>query len=214
MKKVVKDPEIRREELIDIAEELFLTRGYDETPVSEIVKKAQVAQGTFYYYFKSKDEVLDALVDRYLQEFVTHAEELVHKNDMNAVEKLINFFLGGSRFSLGRKQLMMYLHEEKNALLHLKFERRGSFLIIPPLQKVIEQGVKDGLFDTKYPRETALLIVGCMDSLFDVGHFFEKTPEERKRSVEAAFHMMEKVLGARHGCLAEYFLNLEGAYEQ
>jgi AcrR family transcriptional regulator len=59
--RVTKDPEIRRKELMDVAEELFLENGYEETAVSDIVKKAGVAQGTFYYYFKSKETKLDAI---------------------------------------------------------------------------------------------------------------------------------------------------------
>jgi len=212
VKRVVKDPDVRREELIDIAEELFLENGYEETPVSDIVKKAHVAQGTFYYYFKSKDEILDAITDRYLNEFANLVEEQVQRDDINAVEKMINAFKSGSRFSLGRKNLMLYLHEERNALLHLKIERKSFPLIIPLFEKIIEQGVKEGLFDAKYPREAALLILGCQDSLFDIERFSEKNVEEKKRTVEAAFHMIEKVLGAEQGSLAEPFLNMEGLY--
>jgi AcrR family transcriptional regulator len=51
--RVTKDPEIRRKELMDAAEKLFLEHGYEETAVSDIVKKTGVAQGTFYYYFKN-----------------------------------------------------------------------------------------------------------------------------------------------------------------
>ncbi len=212
MKRVVKDPDVRREELIDIAEELFLENGYEETPVSDIVKKAHVAQGTFYYYFKSKDEILDDITDRYLNEFANLVEEQVQRDDINAVEKMINTFKSGSRFSLGRKNLMLYLHEERNALLHIKIERKSFPLIIPLFEKIIEQGVKEGLFDAKYPHEAALLILGCQDSLFDVEHFSEMNVEEKKRTVEAAFHMIEKLLGAEQGSLAEPFLNMEGLY--
>ncbi len=214
MKRVAKDPTVRREELVDIAEELFLENGYEETPVSDIVKKAQVAQGTFYYYFKSKDEILDAIVDRYLDEFVKEAEEQIRRGDINAVEKMINFFKSGSRFSLDRKRLVNYLHEERNALLHLKIEKRGSSLIIPLLTEVIEQGTREGLFKTEYPHEAALLILGCQDSLFNVEHFSKKTVKERKRTVEAAFHIIERVLGAEQGSLAEEFLHMEGMYEK
>ena len=69
MARIVKEPEIRHEELIDISEKLFLKNGYEQTAVSEIVKEANVAQGTFYYYFKSKDDVLNAIIERYNRHF-------------------------------------------------------------------------------------------------------------------------------------------------
>ncbi len=213
MKRVTKDPDVRREELIDVAEELFLKNGYEETPVSDIVKKAQVAQGTFYYYFKSKEDVLDALTDRYLSEFMGCIEKEIERDDINAVEKMISTFKCGSRFSLGRKKLMIYLHEEENSLLHLKLERRNHALIVPLFARIVEQGVRDGLFHVKYPHEVALVMVSCWDSLFDAEHFFAKTAEEKKKTVEAAFCMMERLLGAKEGSLAEPFLTMEGMYE-
>ena len=54
----VKDPETRRSELINAAEELFLANGYEETAVSDIVRKIGVAQGTFYPTSNPRMEVL------------------------------------------------------------------------------------------------------------------------------------------------------------
>lgn len=212
MTRVVKDPDVRREELIDIAEELFLKNGYEETPVSDIVKKAQVAQGTFYYYFKSKDEILDALADRYLREVVTLLEEQIQKDDTTALEKIANILKSLSTFNWNRVKLLGYLHEEKNALLHLKMERKSYPLLIPLFVQIIEQGIKEGLFSTKYPREAALTTIGCMDALLDMEHFFEMDVEERKRTVEAAFYTVERILGAEQGSLAKSFVHMRGLY--
>jgi AcrR family transcriptional regulator len=214
MSRVAKDPVIRREELIDIAEELFLKNGYEETPVSDIVQKADVAQGTFYYYFRSKDEILDALVDRYLEMFATIVTEQIQKDDLTAAEKLINVFKGSSKMSLGKKQLVGYMHEEKNALLHLKAERKSYPVIAPLFAKIIEQGVKEGVFNTAYPFETAKTMMGCWDTLFDLQNFYEMTAEEKIRTVKAAFYIMERLLGAKQGSLAKPFVTMEELFEQ
>ncbi|UCF09236.1 MAG: helix-turn-helix transcriptional regulator, partial [Thermoplasmata archaeon] len=66
--RVVKEPEERREELMDVAEKLIIKKGFEKTTVSDIVKKAKVAQGTFYYYFESKDDVLNAIINRFAVE--------------------------------------------------------------------------------------------------------------------------------------------------
>ena len=47
----------RQKQLLDIALELFATQGYDQTKISDIVNKANVSQGTFYWYFKSKEMI-------------------------------------------------------------------------------------------------------------------------------------------------------------
>ena len=56
-----KPAEIRREELLDAAEQLFLTRGIAATSVDAIVGGADVAKGTFYLHFQSKEHLLAAL---------------------------------------------------------------------------------------------------------------------------------------------------------
>ena len=63
MTRVTKDPEERKKEIMMAAFQLFATKGFQETAVSDIVKKVGVAQGLFYYYFKSKEEVLEAVME-------------------------------------------------------------------------------------------------------------------------------------------------------
>ena len=59
------DSEIRRNEFVDAAEKLFQQNGIVDTTISSIVKEMDVAKGLFYYYFKSKDDVIDAISDKY-----------------------------------------------------------------------------------------------------------------------------------------------------
>lgn len=64
MVRTVKTPEVRRAEILQAASELFQEIGYESTSVDSIVRSAGIAKGTFYYYFKSKDEVLAALAQQ------------------------------------------------------------------------------------------------------------------------------------------------------
>jgi AcrR family transcriptional regulator len=151
---------VRRTELIDIAEQLFIKKGYEHTAVSDIVKKANVAQGTFYYYFKSKEEILDNIIERYIAYSVEGLSKIANEKGPNAVEKLVNYFLFSSSFRKNKLSMMQYLHEERNAHLHLKFERQIPKKTVKPLAKIITQGVKENIFDTKYPEETAKAFIG------------------------------------------------------
>lgn len=60
--KTVKDAELRRQEILMTARELFIKKGYDKTSVNDILKVVDIAKGTFYYYFSSKEEVLEAII--------------------------------------------------------------------------------------------------------------------------------------------------------
>lgn len=71
---------------MNAAEHLFLTKGFLETTVSEIVSQADVAKGTFYHYFKSKDEILEALRERYMTWYLGKIDDaLKEKVDSQAM---------------------------------------------------------------------------------------------------------------------------------
>ena len=64
--RISKKPEERKNEILDNAEKLFGTKGYSKTTINDILLAVGIAKGTFYYYFKSKEEVMDAIVMRFI----------------------------------------------------------------------------------------------------------------------------------------------------
>ena len=70
-----KPAEVRLEELMNAAETLFLEKGFDATTVSDIVKQAGVAKGTYYHYFTAKTDILDALRTRYMDWYIDKVEQ-------------------------------------------------------------------------------------------------------------------------------------------
>ena len=62
--RVVKEAAERRKEILDAAEQLFAAKGYDKTSTNDILEKVGIARGTLYYHFKSKEDILDAVIDR------------------------------------------------------------------------------------------------------------------------------------------------------
>jgi len=74
--RISKEPEERRNEILDTAEMLFFTKGYARTTVNDVLQVIGIAKGTFYYYFKSKEEVMDAVVVRFIDAGVAAARGL------------------------------------------------------------------------------------------------------------------------------------------
>ncbi|MCX7289956.1 TetR/AcrR family transcriptional regulator [Janthinobacterium sp.] len=72
-----KPAEVRLDELMAAAEQLFLDQGVEATTVSDITALAGVAKGTFYHYFPSKHEILAALAARYTARFLASLETAV-----------------------------------------------------------------------------------------------------------------------------------------
>ncbi|MDI9229517.1 helix-turn-helix domain-containing protein, partial [Serratia bockelmannii] len=65
-----KPAEVRLDELMDAAQKLFIEKGFEATTISDIVRDANVAKGTFYHYFPSKNEMLAALRIRFTNHFI------------------------------------------------------------------------------------------------------------------------------------------------
>ena len=65
--RVTKEPEERRQEIIDTAMRLFYEKGYEKTSIADIAKAIGVAQGLCYRYFPSKEALFDSTVDQYAQ---------------------------------------------------------------------------------------------------------------------------------------------------
>ena len=65
MARITKDPEVRKQEILDAAMELFREKGYEKTSIGDIAEKLKIAQGLCYRYFPSKEKLFDSAVERY-----------------------------------------------------------------------------------------------------------------------------------------------------
>lgn len=209
--RITKNPEERRKELIDIAERLFIKKGYEKTAVSDIVNKAKVAQGTFYYYFKTKEEILDEIVDRHIILTVEKMRKIANEKGPNAIDKLVNIFLFSSSFRNDRKSIMQYLHEDRNAHLHQKFERKIPPGTVGPLSQIIQQGIDEGLFKTQYPIDAANAFIGVTAMVLRGIDSADKQSEEFIRKFMATFDFLERILGAKSGLVLKSYRKKGGS---
>lgn len=202
MARVSKNPEERRNELLDAAEELFNTIGYNKAAVSDIVKKISVAQGTFYYYFKSKEEIFVAIFYRNMEEFIKEFDERINKTGSSALDKLKEFirFDIQNKINNMEKALVDHLHDEVNEGLHLKVIKATIQNYKPVLLNIINLGVKDGEFRTEYPEEISELYLTTLNFILDPG-IFKFTKEEYKRKTIALMDTLEKTLALPEGSL-------------
>ncbi|MCK5773894.1 MAG: TetR/AcrR family transcriptional regulator [Thermoplasmata archaeon] len=202
--RVAKDPEIRRGEILNAAIELFEEKGYDATAVSDIVKKVGVAQGTFYYHFKSKEEVLDAFLDDIIEEIEVKLTAVCDM-ELDAIGKVLYYFRVFNTAGIGRERMMVYLHEERNALLHMKLEKKIYPKVLPSFKKILEQGISEGVFDTEYPYEAAVAIFGASNAISEGKHDHAITEVTEDRRLLTTTDVMERILGAEKGIFIKYY---------
>ena len=87
----VKEPEIRRTEIMDAAMILFMEKGYTNTTTQDIVDKVNISRGLLYYHFKNKEDILYCLVERYSERLLKDIYSIVYDEDKSAIEKIRSF---------------------------------------------------------------------------------------------------------------------------
>lgn len=199
--RVTKDPVERKNELLDIAEQFFARSGYEETSVNDIITAADVAKGTFYYYFKSKEDLMDAVLDRQLAEFGSESQKICGDPSMNALQKIQLFINQMIQFKDSKGELLAFLYTEKNYLLRQRYFEKMYKLLGPCLFSVVEQGIREGVFDLQYPRETVDLFI-LMPSLIVQYISPADGPEQFYRKIRALERAFERLLGARKGSIS------------
>lgn len=195
--RIVKEYEERRKEILETAERLFITKGYTKTTVNDILKEIGIAKGTFYHYFKSKEEVMDEIIMRIIKDDVAKAKVIVSNPNIPVLEKLFRVLMEQSPKSGDVKDKMIeQFHQPNNAEMHQKSLVQSIIHLSPVLTEVLEQGIEEGIFSTSYPQETIELLLSSAQVIFDDG-LFQWKPEEMMRRAKAYIKMMEVSVGDR-----------------
>ncbi len=200
MARISKEPLVRMNEILDAAENLFYSKGYDETAVSDIVNEIGVAQGTFYNYFASKESVLDAVVNRHLSKTYREMEDIVN-SDRSVPNKLeLVIYSTFNNLRNGDGWMFDFLYNHKHLHIVDKFIRQASAMFAPLMKKIFEEGNQLGYFKISHPDEvldffSAVLTCIC-HSLYQ-----NHSGEPLEWRLEIAARMIESALGLEKGAL-------------
>ena len=188
----MKKGEKRKGELLQIAYRLFLSQGYENTSVDAIIEAAGIAKGTFYYYFQSKEQMLEAVIGMMIEAEAEVARQVL-ASEMPVPQKIVGI-VSSVRPTQEERPIEDALNRPENVLMHDKLQRQLLADILPLLSKAVEEGVRDGLFACDHipERVRMLLLLSC--DLFDEGQYTEA-------DVDVFIDMMEKLLGAAPGTM-------------
>lgn len=151
-----KPAEVRLDELMAAAEKLFLEQGVEATTINDIVELAQVAKGTFYHYFASKNELLTAMGQRYTAQFLDRLKQAV---DACAEDDWLGRLCTWIRTSIEvyvetyRTHDIVYTDHH-----HHNRSNREKNAILDQLQDILDGGARAGVWQLAQSRVTALLI--------------------------------------------------------
>lgn len=197
--RVVKTAEERKNEILDVAEQLFAEKGFDNASTNDIINKIGIARGTLYHHFASKEEILDAMVERMTSQSISRAAAVIADKSIPLLERLSAAVISLSLNSGAGAEVFEQIHRPQNALLHQKMQERLMSGVVPLISSLIEEGNADGTFDSLYPYEAAEMIMTYANIAFDA--LADTTPEQMERKSRAFIYHTERILGAEKGSL-------------
>ena len=188
----MKKGEKRKQELLKIAYDMFLSRGYENTSVDEIIAEAQIAKGTFYYYFPSKEQLLEDVIEMMIESESETAGQIIG-SDLPVPQKIVAV-IASIKPAETEQPIKDALLRPENVLMHVKIRKKLIEVIVPLLSEVIEEGVTQGIFACdNIPERVRMLLVISNDT------FNERTFTER--DIAVFIDMTEKLLGAEKGTM-------------
>lgn len=160
----------KRKLIYDALEELMYTVPFKEISVESIAQKANIGKGSIYYYFESKDEILDSLIERSYRRAVREYLDNV-KYEQTALGRIKQLFKSVIKkdFDDSRRNLIVTLHLNDDLVLHNKLKTVAVQELSPILTVLLEQGVQEGSIEMEYPKESAEIIVSVLTVFLDNG---------------------------------------------
>ena len=160
---MAKTKEERRNEIIETAGKLFEEKGYEQTQVQDIVNEIGVAKGLFYYYFKSKDEVMEELADRYADAIIDAVNKLMDKDisTFDKINRIFQIFIDSAEKKSG---IFMGILNVKNGITHERIFFNVGKKMVPLVTELILSGNDNGECNCSDPKFiTEFLISGLFN---------------------------------------------------
>ena len=162
--------------------------------VKDIATKAGIAKGGLYYYYKSKEEVLDALVERQYNHVIETCRIKLATVEAPALEK-IKLLLYFYRNTAVDQTVDSALHEPQNAAIHQKSMAFIMGRLAPIVGEILQQGVEENVFVCEHPEQLAEILLSPIIFLLDPG-LFTWTDQEVQMKLTALARMLEASLQA------------------
>lgn len=188
----MKKGERRKQELLQIAYRMFLQKGYEETSVDEIIAQAGIAKGTYYYYFETKEQMLEEVIGMMISQEMQAAEQILHA-DLPVPQKIVGI-VTSLRPAPAESPIEDALIQPENIIMHGKVRKKLIEAVTPLLSEVVEEGITKDIFSCDLIPERVRMLLILSSETFDEGQFSES-------DIEVFIDIAEKLLGAKTGTM-------------
>jgi AcrR family transcriptional regulator len=199
----------RRDAILDAAQRLILSNGYERLTIQDILEDLQISKGAFYHYFDSKPAVVEALTERLVDDSERALAWIVEDPELGAAEKLQLFFGEIIRWKSARQNLMVAMlpvwYAPDNLAFRMLVDRATAKRLAPLLSVIVRQGVDEHRFATSYPEQAGAILVALVQALQDAmaQHLLTPAPKAKEMVAIHGAHIeaIERYLGVPAGTL-------------
>lgn len=184
--------EARKQELLQVAYELFLSRGYEAVSVEDIIEKAGIAKGTYYYYFKSKEETLEEVLDMMIAKEAVKAN-MILQMELPVPQKIVGI-ISSFRPEEAEQDILETINRKENLIMHDKVNAKVIETAVPLLTKVAKEGMEQGIINCDYLEERIRILLILSNHIFDEGMADEGI-------ITVYIDTVEKILGTPKGTM-------------
>jgi AcrR family transcriptional regulator len=207
------DSEQTISKILDIAAQLFMEKGYEQTTMQNIVDGLGMSKGAIFYHFKSKEDVMDGVIRRMVDSIVEHANAIAGDSTLSVNQKMREAILSMNVSEGIGKEVITELHKPSNAQMHQTTMTQTIRAVVPILVKIVEQGIDEGVYKTPYPQETLEFLFAANQVIFDSG-VFQWSRDELSSRARCFARIMEQSLGAAEGSFGFLLQNLNTQLEE
>ncbi len=201
----MKDKTDTEEKLINAAEKLFAEKGYSETSIDDICEEVNVTHGLFYYYFDSKEDIVEAITERLMEEITETLEDITNDPMLGAQEKFMKLWMQSLQEKKERTYLTSVLMgDSPSSRFVTQLYHEAVEAMVPYLKEIVEQGVEEGSFEADYPEQKMRFWIHGRIHLIDKISFDEDI-DKIFEDIKAEAHIVECLLGAKESFLTSFY---------
>lgn len=195
----VKDPKVRKLEIMNAAQNLFYKKGYINTTTQDIIKATKISRGLLYYHFKSKEDILFTIVEKHIEPLLAQFKMITYDKDLTVREKVIAFIESTmiSESSVDKEDYALQdaIELPENDYMMDKINHRLSYVMAEYFAEIIKQGNEEGLFHIKYPEETSAYLMTAYTFVINDTSLHHNELEKAIKYLDAFKQLLNQTLG-------------------
>ena len=204
---------VRRDEILDVAERLIRTRGYDAMSIQSVQDELGCSRGALYHYFGSKEAILGAVIERMTAAGLGILAPIAEDPTLSAVDKLQTLFASAGSWKSERRDLLVPLirtwFEPGNDVARVRAEAAAFEQFRPLMAVILRQGVAERTMNPSSADHAAVILTALFAGSADairrllIDRLDGRVPyEEVERFIHAYDEAIERILGLTPGSFA------------